>query len=193
MKKYIFPTFLLLLIIIAGFTFWNKIQSDSKLNNSEKYYQELSDELNRHRNNKPFTLNIKSEGGLGETNTLKIKQDNNPVLSYSFQKCIIHINDKIIGEKKLSKDTVAFIIGHEMGHCEIADKNPNASSLLLPKEKHQIELQSDSIGLLLAIKSGYNKRIIIDETDLYLNKSDSHSHPDRVKRIIEMEKIQWKP
>lgn len=192
MKKYVFVIFLIVLLLLFSFTMWKKNEENSKLNNSYQYYKDISEQLNQHRRNKPYNLKITSDGKLGETKTLSISKNDGPNLSYSFQKCNISLNDNIITEKKLSKDTVAFIIGHEMGHCEVADSNPNESQVMFSKRKQEIELQSDTIGMTLALKSGYNKEIIINETELYFNSSDTHSHPDRKKRINNMQRVQWK-
>jgi Zn-dependent protease with chaperone function len=88
----------------------------------------------------------------------------------------------------LSDDTLAFLIGHEMGHLVLGHKGYKGIS---PKVTKQQELDADVWGGKLAFSAGYNPNQAFSDMSMAAKRATakpSDTHPDYKTRVKNLNK-----
>ena len=102
-------------------------------------------------------------------------------------KCKISINPGIMDYYKLSDDSLAWIIGHELAHCELKH-NKHISLIRIARDLWKEEYDADILGKELMTQAGYNFKVVFSEMLIkdILDSEGSTTHPDRDSRLANM-------
>ena len=139
-------------------------------------YNHIASKLNEHRNiSSMYSIEITTSGEIAEvvvwTNKL-------------LRSCDITLNESKIIKLELNDDAIAWIIGHEMGHCELGHNKFNMVNI--PSDMWKQEYDADEVGKTLMIAAGFNFDINTISSLMILNNLDSVSHPKMSNRLANL-------
>ena len=86
------------------------------------------------------------------------------------------------GRLNISDDALAWVIGHELGHCELGHGR-TIPVLNIPADSWKDEYDADLVGKRLMQAAGYNFDIARTEIVLILGEVASTTHPDAKSRM----------
>ena len=113
-KKIIIAT----ICLMFGLTVSNEaIAVDSRLVEFQSKIEKMAESMNKFRlgTSSYYTINAVKEGVLANT---KVWNTNSSGYGLS-ARCEITVNQNMMEGFNLSDDTIAWVIGHELGHCEL--------------------------------------------------------------------------
>jgi hypothetical protein len=89
-------------------------------------------------------------------------------------------------DPNVSDDVLAWIIGHEMSHCEL-NHAKYIRALINPIDTWKEEYDADILSKKLMTMAGYNFNTAFPELlKLYANESASSTHPDGISRLANL-------
>lgn len=127
------------------------------------------------------------------SNVYSINVDNNEDMASTIVwqrqrlQCKISVNEEIAKYHKMSDDTLAWFIGHELGHCELKHSQYRTGARL-SSDLWKEEYDADIIGKQLMTSAGYDFRVVFSEllTKNILDIAPEATHPDRDSRLANM-------
>lgn len=167
---------------IAGeYQSWNDWSGNDKLLNLwDKRWKELDKRMNRV---------VKRLFSVATPDQMKMFRGIKFVVDQTSKSATFSLTDRLIVLDlsiywDLSDDTIAYTIGHELGHAYFEHGGYNNTT---SHDNHKNELLADAFGAKLAFKAGYDPRKCFgDFTDLAKKQPGSDTHPgykDRVQHI----------
>jgi Zn-dependent protease with chaperone function len=142
--------------------------------------EKMADVMNKFRKGSSsyYSINAIANGTLSET-----KVWNYTTSGYGLTpRCEISVNQNTMERLNVSDDTLAWVIGHELGHCELG--HGKVMSLLnIPTDSWKDEYDADLVCKRLMQAAGYNFEIVRAEIPLILNEVASTTHPDAKSRM----------
>lgn len=170
------------------------VQQDAKSDPGR--YQEIAAKLNDQREvGHQYSIKLSNTGGPAEAQVWKQSASSHdprdPRAGYSAQvptvQCSITVNPKYLNN--LSDDAVAWVLGHEIAHCELK----HGGGHLDPNKNWDQEYNADQLGAKLAQKAGYNPQSAYKEMTFLKQhekevKADyqSSTHPDIDARMANL-------
>ena len=152
-------------------------------------YEQIAAKLNDQREvSHRYSVKLTTQGGAAETQVMKYDRadpyDWRSRAQTPHLACEITLNTRYLDN--LSDDAVAWVLGHEMGHCELKHSGQGMD----PNANWNKEYSADKIGAKLAQSAGYNPQAAYKEmTMLKQHKHEidadyqSATHPDYQDRM----------
>ena len=120
----------------------------------------MAENMNKFRKvSKIYSINVDNNEGLANTIVWR-KRDS---LGYGHMlQCKISLNEEIIKSYNMTDDTIAWFIGHELGHCELKHSQ-YISGAKISSDLWKEEYDADIIGKELMTSAGYDFRVVFFE------------------------------
>ena len=96
--------------------------------------------------------------------------------------CKISLNQDKIDALGLNDNALAWVIGHEMGHCELGTDKTHIDEVV-PEQAWVDEYRADEIGKALMQAAGFAFNKGGSAAVVALNKDDSPTHPGSLRRL----------
>ena len=139
----------------------------------------VAERLNAHRTvSKIYSIDNLSTTSLGSTYVWRRDAAGVGVAL----ECRISLNQARLDMLKLNDNAIAWIIGHEMGHCESGTDKIHVANVI-PADAWLDEYKADEIGKDLMQAAGYMYGKGGSAAVAALNKDDNPSHPGSLRRL----------
>ena len=142
--------------------------------------EKMAEAMNKFRqgNSNYYSINATHHGSLSET-----KVWNYTATGYGLTaRCEISINQTTMQRLMVADETLAWVIGHELGHCELGHGRIKPA-LIIPSDAWAQEYDADMVGKRLMQAAGYDFAIASAEIPLILNTLGTKTHPDAKNRM----------
>ena len=98
--------------------------------------------------------------------------------------CTVYINQNQMSD--ISDAAVAWLIGHEVSHCEQASKSLAQRIPYTADANHAREFDADKFGKELIERAGYNFDEVVGDIFKMLPEQGSKTHPSRAQRLVNL-------
>jgi Zn-dependent protease with chaperone function len=142
--------------------------------------ENMEDALNKFRKNSASNYSIQAvtNGNIAETNVWS-RGPNGFGMNI---RCEIKINQRLVENSNMTDDTLAWMIGHELGHCELKH-NQIKLMVTIPSDSWKQEYDADLVGKRLMLAAGYNFDDAVPGIIALLGYMESSTHPDGPSRL----------
>ena len=175
---------MLTMFIVSGLGLSNVlVAQDIKSVEFQSKIEKMAEAMNKFRKGpaSDYTINAINNGALSET-----KVWNYTTLGFGLYSCCeITVNQNSMDRLNISDDGLAWIIGHELGHCELGHGR-TIPVLTIPADSWKDEYDADLVGKRLMLAAGYNFKMALAEITLMLGNKKSNTHPDAKNRVANM-------
>ncbi len=172
---------MLTMFIVSGLGLSNVlVAKDIKSVEFQSKIERMAEAMNKFRKGPAsnYTINAINNGALSET-----KVWNYTASGYGLSaRCEITVNQNSMDRLNISDDALAWVIGHELGHCELGHGR-TIPVLNIPADSWKDEYDADLVGKRLMQAAGYNFDIARAEIVLILGEVASTTHPDARNRM----------